>query len=145
MTESTDLPEVTGYARWEVYLSAAVALVASLGIVWWFSGQILGVEEIFRVSPTVEGGGIGTDWLAGNTVPALDLLIALVHAADAIMGAFILFMVFLHWAAFRRLASRMRRPTREGSGTVAADGGRKRGADETTQAGADGPRGGDDE
>ncbi|MFC4246991.1 hypothetical protein ACFOZ7_08260 [Natribaculum luteum] len=126
MSDTADLPEVTGYKRWQVYLSAVVALVVSLGIVWWVSGRILGVEEIFRVSPTVEGGGIGTDWLAGNTVTELDLLIALVHAADVIMGVFILVMVFVHWTAFRRLAGRMRQPTREESDAVAADGGRPR-------------------
>lgn len=145
MTETTDLPEVTGYVRWKVYLSTAVALIVSLGTVWFVSGRILSVEEMFRVSPTTEGGGIGTDWLAGNTIPTLDLLIALVHAADVIMGVFILFMVFLHWAAFRRLASRMRRPAREESGPVAAGGGSPRSDGGTPQGVADRSQGGDHE
>ena len=69
---------------------------------------------------------VGADWVAGNTIPALDFLIALVHAADVIMGVFILFMVFLHWASFRRLAARMRQSGAERTSGVATDGGTDR-------------------
>ena len=81
-------------------------------------------EEIFRVGPTVQGGGVGTDWIVGNTILALDFLIALTHAADVIMGLAILLMLFVHWAAFRRLAARMQPPGgTEEPDTVVADGG----------------------
>jgi hypothetical protein len=41
------------------------------------------------------------------------------------MGLFILFMVFLHWAAFRRIAARMKQPGESDSAStsVATDGG----------------------
>ena len=123
MTEVEDAPEVTGYERWHVYVSTAVAIVLSFAITWYVSGLVSSVENIFRVSPTVQGRGIGTDWLVGNTIPALDFLIALIHAADVLMGVFILVMVFVHWAAFRRLAGRMRQPGGEGADALAADGG----------------------
>jgi hypothetical protein len=39
------------------------------------------------------------------------------------MGVFILFMVFLHWASFRRLAARMRHPGEgESADAMMADG-----------------------
>ncbi|MFW5958541.1 MAG: hypothetical protein ACOCQ3_00915 [Natronomonas sp.] len=117
----SDSETVTGYKRWQVYVSAAVAVVLSIGIIWYISGYASSLEQLFRVSPSVEGGGIGTDWLVGNTIPALDFLIVLIHAADVIMGAFILILLFVHWAAFRRLATRMRQHDEE---TLAADGGR---------------------
>jgi hypothetical protein len=123
MTDVEDAPEVTGYERWHVYVSAAVAIVLSFAITWYVAGFVSTVEGIFRVAPTVEGGGIGTDWLVGNTIPALDFLIALIHAADVLMGVFILVMVFVHWAAFRRLANRMRQPDSERGEALAADGG----------------------
>lgn len=130
MSEAEDAPEITGYRRWQVYVSAAVALVASFAIVWFVSGVGSSLEQLFRVSPTVEGGGIGTDWLVGNTIPALDFLIALTHAADVIMGVFILVIVFIHWGSFRRLASRMRQPDQEGADALAADGGTSGGEQE---------------
>jgi len=122
---SADLPETSSYGRGPVIVSAVVGVVVSVLVVWWASGFAVFYEELFRVAPTVEGGGVGADWLAGNTIAWLDFLVALTHAADAIMGVFILFLLFLHWAAFRRLAGRMRGPgpgeTR--SGGVATDGG----------------------
>ncbi|WP_458209997.1 hypothetical protein [Haladaptatus sp. NG-SE-30] len=110
-----------------VGISAVVGLVVAALAYWWVGGWAGGTEiffeELFRIQPTVSGGGVGSDWLAGNTIPWLDALIALVHAADVIMGVFILIMVFIHWASFRRLATRMRHPGREeAGGTVAADG-----------------------
>ncbi|UPV73773.1 hypothetical protein M0R89_14650 [Halorussus limi] len=110
-----------------IAVSALVALVATaLAYLWasgWF-GWATFYESLFRVAPTVSGGGVGTDWVVGNTVPILDAAIAITHAADVLMGVFILGMVFLHWSIFRRLSTRMRRPARRETGeTVATDGG----------------------
>ncbi|WP_096391346.1 hypothetical protein [Halopenitus persicus] len=120
---SHETPEVEGYSPIAVFVSALVGIAVAVLSVWWASGFGPFYETLFRVGPTVEGGGVGTDWVAGNTIPALDFLIALIHAADVLMGVFILFMVFLHWASFRRIAARMRHPeTDETAGTVMADG-----------------------
>jgi hypothetical protein len=120
---SYETPDVEGYSPISVLVSAVVGVAVALLSVWWASGFGPFYETLFRVNPTVEGGGVGSDWVAGNTIPSLDFLIALVHAADVIMGVFILFMVFLHWASFRRIAARMRHPE-EGNGgdAVMADG-----------------------
>ncbi|MCY4728955.1 hypothetical protein KY092_00110 [Natronomonas gomsonensis] len=120
---SYETPDVDGYSPISVLVSAVVGVAVALLSVWWASGFGPFYETLFRVSPTVEGGGVGSDWVAGNTIPSLDFLIALVHAADVIMGVFILFMVFLHWASFRRIAARMRHPNESESGdAVMADG-----------------------
>jgi len=120
---SYETPDVDGYSPISVLVSAVVGVAVALLSVWWASGFGPFYETLFRVSPTVEGGGVGSDWVAGNTIPSLDFLIALVHAADVIMGVFILFMVFLHWASFRRIAARMRHPDESESGdAVMADG-----------------------
>jgi hypothetical protein len=117
--------------RLAVLISAVVGLVVTGLAYWWAQGQGVFVEELYRVQPTVEDGGVGADWVQGNTDPALDAMIALIHAADVLMGLAILFMVFLHWAAFRRLASRMRRPGESPrSDAVAADGGAESAEDE---------------
>ena len=138
------LPEedAATYSRTAIVASAVVSLVVTAVLAWVASGFGVFYEGLFRVGPTVEDGGVGADWVAGNTIPALDFLIALVHAADVIMGVFILFMVFLHWASFRRLAARMRQPgeAREASG-VATDGGTDAMADDV----ADPTTGGDAE
>ncbi len=120
--------------RLAVLISALVGLIVTGLAYWWAQSQAIFTEELYRVQPTVEERGIGADWVQGNTDPALDAMIAIIHAADALMGLGILVIVFLHWAAFRRLASQMRQPgeTRR-SDAVAADGG----------AEADGERGGD--
>ena len=136
------LPEedAATYSRTAIVVAAAVSLVVTAVLAWVASGFGVFYEGLFRVGPTVEDGGVGADWVAGNTIPALDFLIALVHAADVIMGVFILFMVFLHWASFRRLAARMRQPgeAQEASG-VATDGGTDATADDV----ADPTTGGD--
>lgn len=126
-TEEYEYPETTGYSGWAVLASAIVGLVVASLAVWLVVGGTYGAfyESMFRIAPTVEGGGVGSDWVAGNTVPWLDFLIALIHAADVLMGIFILFMVFLHWAAFRRLAARMRRPGAGRADAVATDGGQE--------------------
>ena len=134
-------PEVRGYAGWEVAVSALVALVVLALVVWWLSGFEVFYESLFRVGPTVEGGGVGADWTTGNTIGYLDFLIALVHAADVILGLFILFLVFVHWAAFRRLADRMTTETRETAGReTATDGGA---VESSAVDGADSETGGD--
>jgi hypothetical protein len=86
-----------------------------------------GVEGLLRIRPTVAGGGVGAGWQAGNADAALNLMITLVHLADIVMGLFILVMVFVHWATFRRLAARMKPPGgRPGErGTAATDGGER--------------------
>lgn len=119
---SYETPDVDGYSPISVLISAVVGVTVALLSVWWASGFGPFYETLFRVNPTVEGGGVGSDWVAGNTIPSLDFLIALIHAADVIMGVFILFMVFLHWASFRRIAARMRHPGEEASEAVMADG-----------------------
>ncbi|NHX41239.1 hypothetical protein BDK61_2338 [Haloarcula quadrata] len=123
MTNTEDLPEVNGYSRVSVLVSAVVGLAVAALALFWAQGFRLGYESLYRVNPSVEGGGIGADWVFGNTIPALDFLIALIHAADVILGAFILVMVFIHWAAFQRLAGKMREPGEDTSEAVAADGG----------------------
>ena len=123
MSYQEDLPETSGYSKVSVVISAIAGLALAVISVWWAAGTAVFYEGLFRVAPTVEGGGIGTDWVAGNTVPLLDFLIALVHAADVIMGLFLVVLVLIHWASFRRLASRMRGPGEARTGAVAADGG----------------------
>ncbi|WP_224268098.1 hypothetical protein [Haloprofundus salinisoli] len=120
------LPETRDYSGLAIAVNAVIAIAVTAVVVWLASGFAFNAEALFRVGPTVEAGGIGADWRAGNTIPALDFLIAFVHAADVLMGIFILVMVFVHWGAFRRLASRMRQPgeaARYESDAV-ADGGR---------------------
>lgn len=129
--DESELPEVRGYARWQVAVSAVAGVAVAFLSIWWVSGFTVSVETMYRVSPTVSGGGVGSDWVAANTIPALDFLIALIHAADVILGVFILVLFFLHWAAFRRLASKMRQPDEEVAGGVAADGGTPQGGEET--------------
>jgi hypothetical protein len=130
---TSEYPETSAYGRVAILVSALVGVVLAVGSVWlttFLLGGSLSTssESLFRVGPTIQDGGVGADWTAGNTIPALDFLIALIHAADVILGVFILVLVFIHWAAFRRLASRMRRPggDRRSEG-VATDGGREPG------------------
>lgn len=116
-----DTPDVRGYAGWEILVSAVVAVIVTALLTWLTFGFGAFYERLFRVGPTIEKGGVGADWVAGNTIPALDFLIALVHAADVILGLFVLFLVFVHWAAFRRLADQMaKQPSSE---ETATDGG----------------------
>jgi hypothetical protein len=125
MTDRDDLPDVNGYKRIWVVISAVVGIVVTALALWLVAGYGVFHESLYRVNPSVEGGGIGADWVFGNTIPSLDFLIALVHAADVLMGAFILVLMFIHWAAFRRLADRMRQPGESRSEAVAADGGER--------------------
>lgn len=117
--------EATGYEPTHVLISALAGLIVAYGLVSLVARGPF-YESIFRVGPTAEGParGVGADWVAGNTVASLDFLIALTHAADVILGLFVLFLVFVHWAAFRRLAARMRGGTGGGpEEAVATDGG----------------------
>ncbi|WP_218836411.1 hypothetical protein [Halorarum salinum] len=128
MSYREHLPETRGYGGTAIAVNALIAVVATLAILWWASGFGPFYEELFRIDPTFTGAnaGVGADWAEGNQIVWLDFAIAITHAADVIMGVFILFMVFLHWGAFRRLAARMRAPgeSPETDETVAADGGR---------------------
>lgn len=120
--------DATGYSVAAVVISAIGGVVVAVVSVWvvsmlWGGGDAVLWEQLFRVGPTIEGGGIGSDWVNGNTIPALDFLIAITHAADVILGVFILILLFIHWASFRRLAGQMREPTQGRGEGVAADGG----------------------
>ncbi|WP_198665711.1 hypothetical protein [Haloprofundus halophilus] len=150
---SRSLPETRDYSGLAIAVNALVAIAVTAVVVWWASGFAYNAETLFRVAPTVEAGGIGADWRAGNTIPALDFLIAFIHAADVLMGLGILVMLFVHWGAFRRLASRMRQPGEtaryDSDADAVADGGRTA-ADATAAAdgsvdtdGSPGDRGGD--
>lgn len=125
MSQADELPDVNDYAGWQVGLSAVVAVVVTAVSVWWVSRFGPFYELLFRVDPATTGParGVGADWIFGNTLPSLDFLIALVHALDVILGLFVLFLVFVHWVAFRRLAGRMRGPADATEETVVADGG----------------------
>ena len=118
-----ETPELKSYSRWAVLVSALVGLAGPLVLLWLIGGFGVFFEQLYRIGPTVEGGGVGADWVAGNSIGWLNALISLVHAADVIMGLFILIMVFIHWASFRRLASRMRRPDERREEAAVADGG----------------------
>ena len=108
------------------WVSVVIGLVLGVGAIAFVTGRAPFFEDLLRIRPTVEGGGIGADWIVGNTGPFLEAAIFLVHLADVVMGIFILLMVFIHWAAFRRLAARMRPPAgraRERGTAAATDGG----------------------
>ncbi|MFC7166194.1 hypothetical protein [Halospeciosus flavus] len=108
--------------RVAVLVSAVVGFAVAIGVTWYVSGPAdTFYEAIFRIGPTVEGGGVGADFVVGNTMPSLKLLIDVIHFVDFAMGFFILLMLFIHWGAFRRLAARMQPPA--GEETVATDGG----------------------
>lgn len=113
------------------WTSTVLALALAVGSVWLIGIRAVHFEALNRVRPTVDGGGVGTGWIEGNTAAALDWLITLVHFADVVMGVFILVMVFVHWIAFRRLAARMRPPDapRRTDDAVATDGGGGTGGD----------------
>ncbi|MFC6905159.1 hypothetical protein [Halalkalicoccus tibetensis] len=109
------------------WTSGVLALVIAVGSVWLVGIRGIHFEALNRVSPTIEGGGVGAAWVQGNTLPALDWMITLVHVADVLMGVGILVMFFVHWIAFRRLAARMRPPDapRRSDEAVATDGGER--------------------
>jgi len=140
MSYREHLPETEGYPRAAIAINALIALAVTALILWWAADFAVFYEELFRIQPIAEGAnaGVGSDWTAGNQIAWLDFMIAITHAADVIMGVFILFMVFLHWGAFRRLAGRMRHPGDSDSSAVAADGGQVADADAPADAAGDG-------
>ena len=106
-----------------IAVSAVVGIVVAVASVWYVNGSFdASFETLYRVNPTVEGGGVGSNFVAGNTDPLLDALIVVIHAVDVLMGVFILALVFVHWGAFRRLGARMR--DADEPAEVATDGGR---------------------
>jgi len=98
-----------------VLISAVVGILVALGSLVVVQGFGVFYETLNRVGPTVDAGGVGTEWVAGASEPMLALVIKLLHVADLLMGLFILLMLFVHWGAFRRIAERMQpaadRPT----------------------------------
>ena len=143
MSYRDHLPETNGYPRAAIAINAVIAVAVTALILWWAADFAVFYEELFRIAPAAEGAnaGVGSDWTSGNQIVWLDFLIAVTHAADVIMGVFILFMMFLHWGAFRRLAAKMQQPGETDRSTVAADGGRvddaADGADEPTDGATD--------
>ncbi|WP_122088362.1 hypothetical protein [Halalkalicoccus subterraneus] len=121
------------------WISAVLSLALAVGSVWLIGVRAIQFEALQRVRPTVEGGGVGAGWIQGNTKPALDWLITLIHFADVLMGVFILVMIFMHWIAFRRLAARMRPhgAPRRNSDAVATDGGERSDSASDTTCGGD--------
>lgn len=119
-----------------ITISAVVGLVVAL-VTTWLANSWWHVfyEQLYRVRPTVEGGGVGADWVASNTEPWLNVLISLTHFADVLMGLFILVMVFIHWGAFRRLAGRMRTSTAMRRSEASAATERRRSEDSTAADG----------
>ena len=121
---SSDDHDEVKYGKLRVLVSAIVGVVGAFAIIGYVSLNEVFREGLFRVAPTVARQGVGSDWVRGNTIPWLDFLISLVHAADVILGGFILIMVFIHWASFRRLGERMRDPDQRPRGDeLATDGG----------------------
>ena len=129
-----------------VSLLFGVALaVGSILLVSWLDPSF---EGLLRVRPTVTGGGVGAGWTAGNADFWLNLMITLVHLADVVMGVFILLMVFVHWAAFRRLAARMQPPggrpaDRRAPATDGGAPGRPEDGSRSAESGERAPDGGD--
>ncbi|MFC6717706.1 hypothetical protein ACFQGT_08705 [Natrialbaceae archaeon GCM10025810] len=123
------------------WISALIALAVAIGSVAVVTRFAPFFEAVMRVRPTVEGGGVGADWVAGNTDAVLNAAIAIVHFVDVLMGIFLILMVVIHWAAFRRLADRMQPPAERRASTadVAADGGAS--VSERTNSSVDGSDG----
>lgn len=120
MSNSTAENGASSYSGTIVAVNAVIAVAVALGAVWVVNGFNVFYERLDRVSPTVDGGGIGTAFAEGNDIGWLVFMVEAIHAIDVIMGLFILLMVFVHWGAFRRLAGRMRQP---GESRAMPDGG----------------------
>ncbi|WP_058366298.1 hypothetical protein [Haloparvum sedimenti] len=96
-------------------VSSVVGLLVASGSVWYVGQQGVWFEALQRVRPTVSGGGVGASWVYGVSgetfeIALLNGAIKLIHIADIVLGAFILVLLFIHWAAFHRLAARMQPP-----------------------------------
>ncbi|WP_435194190.1 hypothetical protein [Natronomonas sp. EA1] len=120
----SELPETRSYSGPSILIAAVVGVAVAVLSIWWAAGFGPFYEVLFRIQPTVAGGGVGADFVAGNELGSLKFLIFAIHLADFVMGMFILAMVFVHWAAFRRLAARMRQPGN--AGEAVTDGGENR-------------------
>ncbi|NHX36449.1 MULTISPECIES: hypothetical protein [Halolamina] len=120
MSNSTAENGASSYSGTVVAVNAVIAVAVALGAVWVVNGFDVFYERLNRVSPTIEGGGIGTAFAQGNDIGWLVFIVEAIHAIDVLMGLFILVMVFVHWGAFRRLAGRMRQP---GESRAMPDGG----------------------
>lgn len=134
MSDATDtVGEPTAEGTWEgglsdqvaFYISAAFGLALAVSSTWFVGEQMVWYEALNRVRPTVSGGGVGAGWEAGLEQVVLNAAIDLIHFADLVMGAFILVVMFTHWAAFHRLGSRMKPPAsqRTDPDPTIADGG----------------------
>jgi amino acid transporter len=120
MSNATAENGASSYSGTVIAVNAVISVVVALGLVWVVNGFNVFYERLNRVSPTVEGGGIGSAFDAGNEMGLLVFMVEAIHAIDVIMGLFILVLVFVHWGAFRRLAARMRQP---GESRMVPDGG----------------------
>jgi amino acid transporter len=120
MSNTTADNGASSYSGTVIAVNAVISVVVALGLIWVVNGFDIFYERLDRVSPTVEGGGIGTAFAQGNEIGWLVFMVEAIHAVDVLMGIFILVLVFIHWGAFRRLANRMRQP---GESRVATDGG----------------------
>ncbi|WP_053947777.1 hypothetical protein [Halolamina sediminis] len=120
MSNSTAENGASSYSGTVVAVNAVISVAVALGLIWVVNGFNVFYERLDRVSPTVDGGGIGTAFAQGNEIEWLVFLVEAMHAVDVLMGLFILVLVFVHWGAFRRIAARMRQP---GESRVATDGG----------------------
>ncbi|KPN31039.1 hypothetical protein SY89_01781 [Halolamina pelagica] len=120
MSNSTTENGVSSYSGTMIAVNAVIAVAVALGAVWVANGFNVFYERLDRVSPTADGGGIGTAFAQGNDIGWLVFMVEAIHAIDVLMGLFILVLVFVHWSAFRRLAGRMRQP---GESRAMPDGG----------------------
>jgi len=120
MSNSTAENGASSYSGTMIAVNAVIAVAVALGAVWVVNGFNVFYERLDRVSPTVDGGGIGTAFAQGNDIGWLVFMVEAIHAIDVLTGLFILVLVFVHWSAFRRLASRMRQP---GEARAMPDGG----------------------
>ncbi|MFQ3320123.1 MAG: hypothetical protein ACI8UR_000475 [Natronomonas sp.] len=119
-SESAGLPDRVAF-----WVSVVFGLALATGSVWYVGQQGIWFEALQRVRPALAGGGVGADWEYGIEIALLNGLIELIHIADILLGIFILLLVFVHWAAFHRLAAQMQPPEGEqtASEPTIADGG----------------------
>lgn len=120
MSNPTAENGASSYSGTVVAVNAVISVAVALGLIWVVNGFNIFYERLDRVSPTVEGGGIGSAFDKANEMELLVFMVEAIHAIDVIMGLFILLMVFIHWGAFRRLAGRMRQ---SGDSRAVTDGG----------------------
>lgn len=120
MSNPTAENGASSYSGTVVAVNAVISVVVALGLVWVVNGFNVFYERLDRVSPTVEGGAIGSAFVKGNEMELLVFMVEAIHVIDVIAGLGILLIMFIHWGAFRRLAGRMRQP---GDSRAVTDGG----------------------